>query len=191
MSELVPDAEATAAPPRARAWPVVLVGLMGAGKTVVGRRLARVLGVSFCDADEEIAAAAGMGIPDIFEVYGETAFRDLERRVIARLMRDPPGVLALGGGAFVDPEVRRLVKRGAVSIWLRADLETLLRRTERRRHARPLLAREDPRRVLCRLMEERYPLYAEADLVVDTGEQPVEVVVTRIRDLLADRARRS
>ncbi|HFD17021.1 MAG TPA: shikimate kinase [Rhodospirillales bacterium] len=187
MSELVPDAGAVAGAPRAPARPVVLVGLMGAGKTVVGRRLARLLGVSFRDADEEIAAAAGMSIPDIFELYGETAFRDLERRVIARLMRDPPGVLALGGGAFVDPEVRRLVKTGAISVWLRADLETLLRRTERRRHARPLLATGDPRETLHRLMEARYPLYAEADLVVDTGEQPVETVVTRIRDLLADR----
>ena len=187
MSELVPDAGAVAGAPRAAARPVVLVGLMGAGKTVVGRRLARLLGVSFRDADEEIAAAAGMSIPDIFELYGETAFRDLERRVIARLMRDPPGVLALGGGAFVDPEVRRLVKTAAISVWLRADLETLLRRTERRRHARPLLATGDPRETLHRLMEARYPLYAEADLVVDTGEQPVETVVTRIRDLLADR----
>ncbi len=190
MPELASEAEAIDAVPEGTPRPVVLVGLMGAGKTVVGRRLARALGRSFRDADEEIAAAAGMTIPDIFELYGEAAFRDLERRVIARLMRDPPGVLALGGGAFVDPGIRALVKREAVSVWLRADLDTLLRRTERRRHARPLLAGGDPRETLRRLMERRHPAYAEADLVVDTGDQPVEVVVTRIREMLADRASR-
>ncbi len=187
MSEFASDVDATAAPHRGMARPVVLVGLMGAGKTMVGRRLARALGVSFRDADEAIVAAAGMSIPDIFEAYGEAAFRDLERRVVARLMRDPPGVLALGGGAFVDPEIRRLVKAAATSVWLRADLDTLLRRTERRRHARPLLAAGEPREILRELMDRRHPLYAEADLVVDTGEQPVEVVVSRIRELLGER----
>ncbi len=184
MSDFPSDAEAFASAPRETARPIVLVGLMGAGKTVVGKRLARALGVPFRDADDEIATAAGMSIPDIFELYGEAAFRDLERRVIARLMRDPPGVLALGGGAFIDEEIRALVKAAAISIWLRADLETLLRRTERRRHARPLLASGDPRRILQELMEKRYPVYAEADLVVDTGDQPVEELVTRIRALL-------
>ncbi len=188
MSDLASDVNATADARRGMARPVVLVGLMGAGKTVVGRRLARALGVSFRDADEEVVAAAGMSIPDIFELYGEAAFRDLERRVVARLMRDPPGVLALGGGAFVDPEIRSLVKAAATSVWLRADLDTLLRRTERKRDARPLLAAGEPREILRELMERRHPVYAEADLVVDTGEQPVEVVVTRIRDLLTDRA---
>ncbi len=190
MSDIPSDAEACASAPHAAARPIVLVGLMGAGKTVVGRRLARALGVPFCDADDEIAAAAGMTIPDIFELYGEAAFRDLERRVIARLMRDPPGVLALGGGAFIDPEIRALVRAAATSIWLRADLPTLLRRTERRRHARPLLASGDPRRILQELMERRYPVYAEADLVVDTGDQPVEELVTQIRALLQARETR-
>ncbi len=175
------------APPR----PVVLVGLMGAGKSSVGRRLAVALGRDFVDADDAIVAAAGMSIPDIFEVYGEPAFRDLERRVVLRLLAGEHGVIALGGGAFLDAEIRREVKRRAVSVWLRADLDTLVERTARRPGKRPLLMRGDPREILRELMERRYPVYAEADLVVDTGPGPVEQVVRQVLDRLAvsERAR--
>jgi shikimate kinase len=163
---------------------VALVGLMGAGKTAVGKRLARVLGLPFTDADDEIEAAAGMTIKDIFETYGEAAFRDLERRVVARLLGETPRVLALGGGAFIDPETRARVRERALSVWLRADLEMLVRRTARRGH-RPLLNNREPRAVLQRLIEERYPIYAEADLVVDSDSGDVEHVVHAIADRLA------
>jgi shikimate kinase len=164
---------------------LVLVGLMGAGKSSIGRRLARALGASFADADDEIVAAAGMSIPEIFAGYGEGAFRDLERRVVARLLDQPPMVLALGGGAFVDPTTRARVKAGALSVWLRADLDTLLARTMRKRAARPLLRSGDPRATLERLMAERYPVYAEADHVVDTSGDAPEAIVARITGLLA------
>ncbi len=163
---------------------LVLVGLMGAGKSSIGRRLARVLGADFADADDEIAAAAGMTIPDIFAVYGEPVFRDLERRVVARLLDRPPLVLALGGGAFVDPETRAKVKAAARSVWLRADLDTLVARTARKRGARPLLAGGDPREVLDRLMRERHPVYAEADHAVETATEGPEAASWRIVALL-------
>ena len=179
-------APATIAHQSAAALPrsVVLVGLMGAGKSSVGRRLARALRAPFADADDEIVAAAGMSIPEIFAAYGEPAFRDLERRVMARLLGQAPRVLALGGGAFVDPATRALVKGVATSVWLRADLETLLARTARKRGTRPLLAAGDPRATLARLMGERYPIYAEADHAVETAHEPPDAIVTRILDLL-------
>jgi shikimate kinase len=164
--------------------PLVLVGLMGAGKSSVGRRLSRALAVPFRDADDEIVAAAGMSIPDIFERYGEPEFRHLERRVVGRLLDGVPMVLALGGGAFIDAATRAVVKARAHSVWLRADLDTLVERTNRKRGTRPLLATGDPRQILAELMERRYPIYAEADHVVDSTEQPHEVVVYRILDLL-------
>lgn len=170
------------APPLRRT--VALVGLMGAGKSAVGRRLAKALGAEFADADELIVAAAGMSIPDIFEKYGEPEFRDLERRVIARVLDGPPLVLALGGGAFIDPLTRGHLKRRALSIWLRADLDTLLGRTMRKKGTRPLLEKGDPRAILAQLMERRYPVYAEADHAVESDEQPPENVVARIIDLL-------
>ena len=166
---------------------VVLVGLMGAGKTSVGKRLARALGLPFVDADHEIETAAGMTIKDIFELYGEPAFRDLERRVVARLLDDPPRILALGGGAFIDPLTRALVRERGLSVWLRAGLEVLVERTARRTH-RPLLNRSDPRAVLARLVEERYPVYAEADLTVDTERGEVDDVVQRIIGRIAAEA---
>ena len=153
---------------------------MGAGKTSVGRRLARQLQAAFQDADEEIVAAAGMSIPDIFALYGEPRFRELERRVVARLLDQPPRVLALGGGAFIDPLTRSRVKALATSVWLRADLDTLVARTLRKKGTRPLLAQGDPRETLARLMDERYPIYAEADLTVDSANEPHETVVERI-----------
>ena len=146
---------------------LVLVGLMGAGKTSVGKRLAAYLGVGFTDSDAEIAQAAGMSIPEIFATLGEPAFRDGERRVIARLLAERPGVLATGGGAFIEPRTRAEIKRRATSVWLRADLELLWDRV-RDRPGRPLLQAPDPRAVLADLERRRAPVYAEADVIVDS-----------------------
>lgn len=176
--------ERVARPADADCGRIVLVGLMGAGKTSVGRRLAKALAVPFVDADEEIVAAAGMSIADIFETYGEPIFRDLERRVIARLLDGPPGVLALGGGAFVDPATRALVKERAVSVWLDADLDTLVERTGRRRAARPLLRDGDLRHRLATLLAERASAYAEADLRVESSARPPEEIASTILALL-------
>jgi shikimate kinase len=164
---------------------VVLVGLMGAGKTCIGKRLAAELGLDFVDADAEIEAAAGCSIEEIFERHGEAAFRDGERRVLARLLERPPHVLATGGGSFMDPRTRAEIKNRAISVWLRADLDLLLRRTSRRNN-RPLLKNGDPRAVLERLIAERHPVYAEADIVVDSADGPPELTVARVRDALHD-----
>jgi len=164
--------------------PVVLVGMMGAGKTAVGRRLAAALDVAFVDADEAIVEAAAMSIPDIFELYGETAFRDLERRVIARLVEDEPGVLALGGGAFIDEETRARLGGRCVTIWLKADLDTLVARTAKKRTIRPLLSQGDPRAILGDLMARRYPVYELAEHTVVTGDQPLEEIVEKLVALL-------
>jgi shikimate kinase len=171
---------------RQLACPIVLVGLMGAGKTAVGRRLAAALGVGFADADEAIVEAASMSIPDIFEVYGEQAFRDLERRVIARLVDEAPAVLALGGGAFIDPRTREKLAGRTVTVWLKADLDTLVARTARKRTSRPLLREGDPRETLAELMARRYPIYALADHTLVTGDQPLEEVVERLEALLVE-----
>lgn len=159
---------------------IVLVGLMGAGKSCIGRRLASGFGLSFIDADAEIEAAAGCAIEDIFERHGEAAFRDGERRVIARLLNQPVHVMATGGGAFMDAGTRALIKERATSLWLNADLDLLLKRTSRRNH-RPLLKRGDPKEILARLIEERYPVYAEADIAIDSQDGPPEVTVARAR----------
>ena len=158
---------------------VVLVGLMGAGKSSVGRRLAKHLNLDFVDADDEIVKAAGCSIEDIFELYGEEAFRDVERRVVARLLKNGARVLAVGGGAFMNPEIRAGIRERCVSVWLRAELDVLVRRTARR-GGRPLLKGGDPRDILQSLIEERYPVYAEADIVVDTNDEPPEVTVVQI-----------
>jgi len=158
---------------------VVLVGLMGAGKSSVGRRLAVRLRVPFIDADEEIVKAAGLSIADIFAVYGEEAFRDGERKVMARLLNGPPCVLAAGGGAYMAAPTRTLIRTRAISVWLRADLETLVARTAGRT-SRPLLNQGDPRATLSRLMAERYPTYEQADLVVDTGHESADHTTDQI-----------
>jgi shikimate kinase len=168
---------------------IVLVGLMGAGKTSVGRRLAKALGAPFVDADEEIVAAAGMSIADIFETYGEPVFRDLERRVVARLLDGPPGVLALGGGAFVDPTTRARVKEKAISIWLDADVDTLVERTSRKRASRPLLKDGDLRAKLEKLLEERRSCYAQADHRVESGARPPEEIAAAILRLLEENSK--
>jgi len=165
---------------------VALVGLMGAGKSSIGRRLAQRLKVPFTDADIEIEAAAGATIEEIFERHGEAAFRDGERRVIARLLDGPVQVLATGGGAFMDPATRALFREHALTIWLRAELDLLLSRVNRRNN-RPLLKNGEPRAVLERLIAERYPVYAEADIIVDTVEGPPEVTLERVLAALAAR----
>jgi len=164
--------------------PVVMVGMMGAGKSAIGRRLAHRLGVPFVDADAEIERAAGATIADIFEKHGEAAFRDGERRVIARLLDGPVGVLATGGGAFMDAETRARIKRGAISVWLKADLATLVERVSRRGH-RPLLRNGEPREILSRLMAQRDSVYAEADITVETGHAPAAATVERVVEALA------
>ncbi|MGE4062811.1 MAG: shikimate kinase [Rhodospirillaceae bacterium] len=158
---------------------VVLVGLMGAGKSCIGRRLASRLGISFVDADAEIEQAAGCSISEIFEKYGEPYFRDGERRVMTRLLHGPPCILAAGGGAFMEPETRTLIRGKAISVWLKADLDTLSQRTRGRTH-RPLLNGSDPREVLSRLIETRYPVYAQADIAVETGNDNPTVTCGRV-----------
>jgi shikimate kinase len=167
--------------------PIVLVGLMGAGKTTVGRRLAKRLRVPFLDADEEIEAAANMRIADIFEIYGEAAFRDGERKVIERLLTEGPHVLATGGGAFMNEETRGLMKAGSTSVWLRATLDLLIKRTALR-DTRPLLRRGDPREILGRLLKEREPVYAQADVTIDSVEGPHARTTDRVVAALAERA---
>ena len=162
---------------------IVLVGLMGAGKTSIGRRLAARLGLPFRDADAEIELAAGCTIPEIFARYGEPAFRDGERRVIARLLAAEPMVLAYGGGAFMDPSTRAATHRHAVSVWLRCPVATLVKRVAGRDN-RPLLANSDREQTLRRLTEIRNPVYAEADVIVDCGEESPDVTTGQVLDAL-------
>ncbi|MCY4406307.1 MAG: shikimate kinase [Rhodospirillaceae bacterium] len=158
---------------------IVFVGLMGAGKSAIGRRLASRLGMPFVDADDEIESAAGCSISDIFELHGEAAFRDGERRVIARLLARPPHVLATGGGAFMDPETRAAIRESGISVWLRAELDLLVSRVSRRNN-RPLLAGGDTYAILQRLMAERHPIYAQADIVVESRDGPHEQTVETV-----------
>jgi len=158
---------------------IALVGLMGVGKSSVGRRLATALCLPFRDADVEVEAAAGRSIPDIFAELGEPAFRAGERRVIGRLLEGPPHVLATGGGAFIDPVTRALIKARAISVWLKCDLEILARRVGRK-DSRPLLAGKDPLEVLRAQAEVRYPAYAEADIAVQTGDTAHHVTVDQV-----------
>lgn len=153
---------------------LVLVGLMGAGKSKVGRLLAERLGLPFVDADAEIEAAAGCTVADYFARFGEPAFRDGERKVMARLLAGSPQVIAAGGGAFMDEGTRALIKTNGLSIWLKASLDVLVARTKGRTH-RPLLNQGDPAQILARLMDQRYPVYANADVTVESGNNPPEV----------------
>jgi len=163
---------------------IVLVGLMGAGKTKIGRRLATRLNLPFFDSDHEIEMAAGESIEEIFANRGERVFRDGERRVITRLLAQPVHVLATGGGAFMDETTRGVIERRGVSLWLRADLDVLVSRVSRRGN-RPLLKVGDARTVLGELIERRYPVYAEADVTVESGEGSPELTVTRAVAALA------
>jgi shikimate kinase len=165
---------------------VVLVGMMGAGKSSIGRRLGARLGLPFIDADTEIEERAGMTIPELFEKYGEAYFRAGEARVIARLLDGGSQVLATGGGAFMNADTRTQIRAKGVSVWLKADFDLLLRRIKRR-NDRPLLKTDDPASRLKALIEERYPVYADADLTIHSRDAPHEVVVEEIISALANR----
>lgn len=177
---LLPEPETASEPAPVLDRTLVLVGLMGAGKSSIGRRLAQRLGVDFLDADTEIETAAGRTIPEIFADLGEPAFRDGERRVIRRLLEDrTPHVLATGGGAFMAPDTRAVIRERGLSLWLKADLDTLYERVARRSN-RPLLKTADPKETLRNLMAVRYPVYAEADIVVETRRVPIETTVEKV-----------
>ncbi len=169
---------------------VVLVGMMGSGKSAVGRRLATALGVPFRDADTEIEKAANCSVNEIFARLGETAFRDGERKVVARLLAEPPHVLATGGGAFADAETRARIKARAISVWLKADLDLLVERVSRK-ESRPLLKNGNPRDVLEKLLREREPIYSQADITVESDRSAHEIVVNRIVAALEKRMRPS
>jgi shikimate kinase len=163
---------------------------MGVSKTCIGRRLAQRLDLPFVDADREIEEAARCTIPEFFERYGEQQFRDGERRVILRLLDNPVHVLSTGGGAFMDPQTRAAIRECAISVWLRADLDLMLRRVSRR-NDRPLLQVADPSAKLQELVDLRYPVYAEADITVDSVDGPPEVTLDRVLGALAAHIRRS
>ena len=167
---------------------VVLVGMMGAGKTAVGKELARMLAVPFLDSDEEIVAAAAMSIAEIFERDGEAFFRDREAEVIVRLLRGKPGVLSVGGGAFLRAQTREMISELGVSVWLKADLDLLWSRV-RQKPTRPLLMTSDPQATLAQLLAQREPVYAKADLVVET--QPAYAIADTARAVLAKLALRA
>jgi len=165
---------------------IVLVGMMGSGKSSIGRRLAARLAIPYVDADSEIETAAGMTIAEIFETHGEPYFRGGEARVIARLLDHGPQVLATGGGAFMNKDTRALIGAKGISVWLKAELDVLLKRI-RRRNDRPLLKTDDPATTLSALIAERHPIYAEADLTVHSREVPHEAIVEEILDALRAR----
>lgn len=158
---------------------IVLIGLMGAGKTSVGRRLAQKIKLPFTDADSEIEAAAGKSVPDIFADHGEDYFRAGERKVIQRLLTNGPQVLATGGGAYMSADTRKNIKKNGISVWLKADLDVLMKRVSRRSD-RPLLQEDDPKAVMKNLIEKRYPLYGQADITVKTRDVSHDVIVGEI-----------
>ena len=166
---------------------IALVGMMGVGKSSIGRRLALALDMPFRDADEEIELAAGCSVSEIFAERGEAEFRAGERRVIGRLLDEPPHVLATGGGAFMSEETRMLIAQKAISVWLKADIDVLIRRVGKR-ETRPLLRGRNTREVLTQLMAERDPTYALADIVVETGDGPHQAAVDAIIAGLSARA---
>lgn len=163
---------------------LVLIGLMGAGKSSIGKRLANALNVPFTDADTEIEKAAGKSINEIFEEDGEVFFRDGEYRVISRLLREPGQVLATGGGAFMKAETREEIAKAGISVWLKADLDLLMSRVSRR-DTRPLLRRENPAGIMAKLIEDRYPVYAQADITVVSRDAPHEEIVNEIIEAVA------
>jgi shikimate kinase len=163
---------------------IVFIGLMGAGKTAIGRKVAQALGLPFTDSDHEIEAASRLTIPELFELYGESEFRALEQRVIHRILESGRQVLSTGGGAFMSEQTRQAIAGHAVSVWLKADIDTLMERVSKKQN-RPLLKNPDPRAVMEKLMGERYPVYAKADVTVATRDERKEIIATEVIDALA------
>ena len=161
--------------------PIVMVGLMGAGKTSIGRALARYLGIPFVDSDKEIEKAAGCSVVDIFSLYGEQEFRRVEEKVIERLLETPPvvKVISTGEGAFITDSVRQMILKNAMTIWLKADLELLVKRTNFR-HTRPQLLNTDSRQILAQLIKERYDIYALADIMVETKDENIHKTLNKV-----------
>jgi shikimate kinase len=180
----LPDHHATLATALGRRS-IVMVGMMGAGKSSIGKRLAARLGIPFVDADAAIEEAAGMSVTDIFEAHGESSFRSGEARVITRLLENGPQVLATGGGAFVNHETRDRIHEKGISVWLKADMEVLLRRVLRRRNDRPLIRNDDPAVTLTNLLAAREPYYSQANLIVVSRDVPHEIIVEEIVTLLS------
>lgn len=164
---------------------IVFIGLMGAGKTAIGRTTAHELSLPFADSDHEIEHVSRMTIPELFEEYGEAEFRSLERRVIARLLKGGPGVVSTGGGAFMNDTTRRAIKKKGISVWLKADLDTLMNRVMRKQN-RPLLKNPDPRGVMEELIEKRYPVYSHADITIQTREDRKEVITAEVVNAIAE-----
>ncbi|KQZ96031.1 shikimate kinase [Mesorhizobium sp. Root157] len=162
---------------------IVLVGLMGAGKTAIGRKVATTLGLAFVDSDQEIEDVSRMSIPELFDLYGEPEFRALEQRVIVRVLEGGPQILSTGGGAYMNAQTREAVRANGVSIWLKADLDLLMERVSKKQN-RPLLKNDNPRAVLESLMNERYPVYATADLTVVTRDERKEVIAAEVIEAL-------
>ena len=162
---------------------IVFVGLMGAGKTAIGRKVAAMLALPFVDSDQEIESVSRMTVPELFERYGETEFRALEQRVILRVLENGPQVLSTGGGAFMNAQTREAIASHGVSVWLKAEIELLMDRVSKKQN-RPLLKSADPRAVLERLMAERYPVYAEANVTVPTRDDRKEVIAAEVADAL-------
>lgn len=158
---------------------IVFVGLMGAGKTAIGRRLAHALGLPFVDSDHEIESVSRMSVPELFERYGEPEFRSLEQRVIERLLRDGPRVVSTGGGAFMSAQTREAIAASGISVWLKADLDLLMERVAKKQN-RPLLRSADPRGVMRKLINDRYPVYALADVTVETRDARREVIADEV-----------
>lgn len=163
---------------------IVIIGLMGAGKSTIGKRLAQMLGLAFIDADAEIEAVSRMTIPELFAAYGEPEFRDLERRVIRRILRSGPRVLATGGGAFMNETTRRTIAKAGVSVWLKAELDVLMERVSRKGN-RPLLKTSDPRATMQTLMDQRYPVYGRADVTILSRDEKKDVMVVEVIEALA------
>jgi shikimate kinase len=167
---------------------IVLVGLMGAGKTAIGRRVAQVLDLPFTDSDQEIEKVSRLTVPELFDLYGEAEFRSLEERVIARLLEGGPQVVSTGGGAFMNERTRRAIAANGVSVWLKADLDTLMNRVVKRQN-RPLLKHPDPRAVMRRLMTERHPVYELADIVVTSRDVRRDIIASEVIETLAGHLR--
>lgn len=186
MTDNAPTLSATEILARLGDRSIVFVGLMGAGKTAIGRKVAGELSIPFIDSDHEIESVSRTTVPDLFELYGEPEFRSLEQRVIGRLLEGGPQVLSTGGGAFMNAQTRETIARRGLSVWLKADIDVLMDRVSKKQN-RPLLKSADPRAVMRRLIDERYPVYAEADITVPTRDDAKEVIAREVIAAIGER----